>query len=426
MGSDWKVIFKTEWKNAEVTFLGMLTFFFFCRLSFLNFARTFHIPLNLMVNAVVFMILLFLALYTLSGTDHIAWDAIIVIFAAWLFFELTLVFHPEYQARYEDAVNAGRFSAEAVFSVGSAIYAYYVIRLHGKDPEKLWDIYKIIPYALLFLNIWTIFFNRTDKYKMDFGYQMGMAATLFMAGFLHEKNKPHRLILSLGCIAAGVLYGSRACVIGYGVFILIYFIWSRKMTIRKTVVFAIAAAAVITFFSQTVLMWIYRFFNGLGLHSRTLYLLATNNIMGADTARQDKIWPVLIEELKNTSVFKAHGVYGGRYLLAPKWAYEHNIVFEMLLTFGVVLGCIIMIAILAAFIRVLVKDKSTAALLTMVFGSFSLSRLALSSTFWQEPYFWAFLAMIVNCSLKIRRERIARQAQIASEYEKTVVLTGVI
>jgi hypothetical protein len=28
-----------------------------------------------------------------------------------------------------------------------------------------------------------------------------------------------------------------------------------------------------------------------------------------------------------------------------------------------------------------------------------------SSTFWQEPYFWAFIAMLVNCSLQRRMAR---------------------
>ena len=420
MHTEGKLLIRTEWKRFEVTFLTVFTLFFFCRLSFLNFAKAFGIPLMLMVNVIVAVMLVFGFLYTFSSEKNICWDGIVVILAAWLFFELTLVFHPEYQYRYLDELHSGRFSFEAVFSFGSAIYAYYVIRLHAGNPDHLYRIYRFMPYALLFLNIGTLLFNRSDAYSMDFGYQMALAAMLFMAVYLHEKSKPHRLILSFCCIAAGVLYGSRACIIGYGLFIVLYFIWQRKMTARLFAVFALAAAALTAFFSQTVMMWIYRFFSGIGLNSRTLYLLAQGNILAADTARQDKIWPALFSILRRTPLFKAYGAYGGRYHLASNWAYEHNIVFEMLFTFGIILGSLILIVLIVTFVRVLIKDRSTTGLLTLVFGCFSLSRLFLSNTFWQEAYFWAFLAMLVNASLKIRKERNAKRSENAAAYERSL------
>jgi hypothetical protein len=275
----------------------------------------------------------------------------------------------------------------------------------------------------MILNIWTILFNQSDDYSMDFGYQMEMAAILFMAVFLHEERRYLHLILSIICIAAGVLYGSRACIIGYAVFIIAYVIWRHKMTIRQFIILAIGATAVLLYLSRSAMMWIYRTFAAMGFRSRTLYLIASGDIMAADTARQDKIWPVLIEELQRISPFKIPGAYGGRYLLGSQWAYEHNIVLEMLLTFGIAIGSILLIWIIVSFLKVLVQEKSYAGLLTLAFGCFSICRLMLSNTFWQEAYFWAFIAMLVNCSgyAAARRRRQERKRPMKEHAAETAV-----
>jgi O-antigen ligase len=92
-------------------------------------------------------------------------------------------------------------------------------------------------------------------------------------------------------------------------------------------------------------------------------------------------------------------------VLPSRWPYAHNFVLEILLTFGKALGGLFLIWMLVQFIKVIMYHKDENGLLTIAFGSFALCRLMFSSTFWQEPYFWAFLAMLVNCSLQRRRAR---------------------
>ena len=416
MGTDKGILFQIGNRRYEVTLLGLLTFFFFCRLSFLNFAKTFHLPFNLVVYSIVLILIGTFVLYTFRSPKNISWDGIVLIGAMAVFFAATLYFHPEYQDRFNDAPHNGRFSAEAVFQIGSAIYAYYVIRLHRFDAKKLYDIFKCIAWFLLFLNIWTIAFNREDAYSMDFGYQMAMAAILFMAVFLYEKKKLLYLFLSGGSIAAGVVYGSRACVIGYAVFIAAYMIWQHRMTLRQFFLLFLGLLAVLVYNSRTIMMGIYNLLVSMGLNSRTLRLIAEGDIMAADTARQDSIWPDMIARLKSASVFKIRGAYGGRYLLDTKWAYEHNIILELFMTFGIVLGTLFLIWMIVRFLQALHYDKDHAGLLTLAFGCFSICRLMLSNTFWQEAYFWAFLAMLVNCAGMIRRRKRAEREKNRALY----------
>ena len=95
-----------------------------------------------------------------------------------------------------------------------------------------------------------------------------------------------------------------------------------------------------------------------------------------------------------------YGAYGDRYFLNPHYPYAHNIIYEILITFGKCLGGIILICIVFNFIKVCIKNKNQKGLMTLIFGSFSISRLLISSSFWIEPYFWAFLAIMVNCWLE--------------------------
>lgn len=90
----------------------------------------------------------------------------------------------------------------------------------------------------------------------------------------------------------------------------------------------------------------------------------------------------------------------------PHYPYAHNIVYEMLMTFGKFFGSIILIIIVIGFILACVRNRSYGGLMVLIFGSFSICRLMISSSFWNEPYFWAFLAAMINCGIIYRRNKI--------------------
>ena len=394
--------FKIGRKEIIVSALNICTLTYFLRASLINFARAMSFSTSIVVAVVITICFSSLAYYLLIEEKKINWDGILVILLCFAFFQWTIRTHPEYQVRFDDIRHNGRFSMRSVFSFGAAIYCYFLIRLYKNKNENLYGIFRIFPYLLLFFNIWTMLFNRVDEYKIDFGYQMEMAAILFLAQYLFEKGNKHhlKLVLSLLSILMGVLYGSRACIIGYIVFVILFFIWQHHITPRQLLLMFIGVLAAIMYSSNAVMMMIYRFFSSLGLHSRTLYYIALGNILAVDTARQDRIWPVLIEAIKNSSPFLIRGAYGGRYLLNEWWPYEHNIFLEILLTLGVFWGSCIILFIIWKTVRALNYDKDIGGLLLIVFLSFSVCKLFFSSSFWNEPYFWSYLAMMMNVSKK--------------------------
>ncbi|MDE6784220.1 MAG: hypothetical protein K2J26_02435 [Ruminococcus sp.] len=395
---------RIEGRELTISWLDIITFLFFTRTSLINFFSFFNVPTFIIAGLIIISMTGFLILYTLKHRRKIKWDGIILIVGAALFFAITLRLHPEYEPRYLDIYNGGRFSAKAVFNVGAAIYAYYIIRLYEQDADRLYRLFNLIPYVLFCGNL-VLIFSRNSEYRMDFGYHMAMAGILFIAQYLYQKRRP-LLYLSLLCMLLGILYGSRACIVVFCFFVIIYFVWDTELNPRKILLFVMGACAGIIISSSAIMMRIYQATRAIGFDSRTLYLLATGEAT-SDNARQKHLWPVLIHLLEKSSLLKMYGTFGDRYYLPSYYPYAHNIVLEMLLTFGKLIGGCILVVIALNFLHVIFKQKSEAGLLTIAFGCFSVCRLFVSSSFWMEPYFWAFLAMLVNCKI-ISKKSLSR------------------
>lgn len=389
-------------KSFTITWLDIIAFLYFSRVSIINFFAFFHIPTFLVAGAIVVPLYTLLFLYSVKHFRKLPWDAIIMFFAFYVFFAVTLRIHPEYLNRYLDIYNDGRFTAKAVFTFCAPMHAYFIVRLYRNKMEDFYRLFHIMPYVIMIGNI-VLIFNRDANYRMDFGYHMAMAGILFIAQYMYEK-KTLSLYLSVLCMAAGVLYGSRACIVGYAVFVIVYSFWENKLNPRKFFLLFCGGVVAAVVSSQTLMMKIYLFCKEIGFDSRTLMKLASGNI-ASDNARQDHLWPILIKLLEKSSFFEMYGAFGDRYYLPPYYPYAHNLFLEVLLTFGKFLGGTMLIVMFLSFFKVLLKDKSYYALLTMAFGCFSLCRLMVSTSFWAEMYFWTFLAMLATSLNHVRLQK---------------------
>ena len=398
--------FRINDRSKCITWLDVIVFLFFARVSAINFLSFLHIPTFLTAGGILVSLVCFLLLFTAKHWRQIKWDGIFLIIGIYLFFKLTLQVHPEYSRRFLDVYNEGRFAARGVFVFGAGIYGYYIVRLCEDKLDRLYQLFQIVPYVIGFGNI-VLIFNRDSAYRMDFGYHMSLAAILFIGQFLYTK-KISSFFLSAFFILLGILYGSRACIIGYVVFIFVYMLWDRQFSLRKLFLGVSGCVAALLVSSQTAMMGIYKFFLTKGFDSRTLYKLATGSI-SSDNARQDHLWPILIRLLKRSSFTKMYGAFGDRYYLPDYYPYAHNIALEMLLTFGKLLGGVIILFIAVSFLWVIFRQKNKAGMLTLAFGCFSFCRLMVSTSFWTEPFFWAYLAMVVNLIKCSKKRKTATQ-----------------
>lgn len=394
---------KSSNRDIKISSLCLILFAYLTRRPFLTFGKFFNIT-SIIAGLALILFLASLLIYTI-GTKNICWDGILLILLAAGFFSITYLLHPEYHDRFIDVYNDGTYSAKAVFALWAGIYCYYIFRLFNNNEEKLFETLKAVAYIILFFEIWGFAdYNEEYGYDMGFGYRMEMAAIIFLAQYLHNGKSVKYLLLSLLCMVFVVLYGSRASIIGYGVFILVYFIWSKQINRRIVLLSILCIVAGVLASSNSFILLLYNKFSSIGITSRTLYRIATGTV-SKSTARTERIWPVLIEALKNMPLYKMYGAFGDRTLLEARYPYAHNFILEILMTFGWIIGLAILIWMAATFIKIIKKDKGISGLITIIVGCFSLCRLFFSSSFWNEQYFWAFIAMLVNYSVINRRQR---------------------
>jgi len=396
---------KVESGKKNISVICAIAFLYFTRYSFLSFATTFSISTALVGGSMMILFLALLFYYTLSNPSRIPWDGVLIVFLILLFFQITILIHPEYQYRFDDAYHDGRFSAQKIFQFGAGLYTYFLIRLFRRSKGKLYKLFSVIAYVILFFDIWVAFIGRSEEYSMSFGYQMALAAIIFLARYLEESKQKIHLLLSLFCIGMGVLYGSRACVITYVLFAVVYMLWKGKFEWKHLLIGALGLMAAISINSTAIMKIVYKAAASIGFQSRTLYMLSVGDIMGTDSSRQVRLWPVLIEQLKNMPFYKGMWAYGDRTLFPTYYGYCHNFILEILVTFGILVGGAFLLWMFIGFIRTIRHNKDTNGLMTVVFGCFALAKLSFSNTFWQEPYFWTFIAMLVNCAAQRRKEK---------------------
>ena len=97
--------------------------------------------------------------------------------------------------------------------------------------------------------------------------------------------------------------------------------------------------------------------------------------------------------------FYGYGVYGERnivYNLGIRWGYSHNIFLELLVSFGWLIGSIIIIVMVIGIVHFFVKVKNKdERLLFVIFLTLSFE-LLLSNTLWLHVAPWALMALYVN------------------------------
>lgn len=359
---------------------------FFSKVALTNLFGLVPINKSLIAFGLLGLIYLFLGLSILKERGSLRIDGIVVIGLTVGIFFGTLKIHPEYRGVFFDNPQWAIWGN--VLNFVSAPFAYYFIRCQ-KNLKQLEYDFKIIAWINFIGNSWGFLRpaqqETAEEYNMLFGYQIAFPAILFLMFYLNDRKKTGYLYLSGLSIALGVFFGSRGCVLGYLCFLVIYMLIVEPGMSRyklATIIIGCLGALVIT--SKGILRWIYNTAVMFGIESRTLQKLAEGEI--ADATGRDRIYGVLEKALSRHSIFTGHGAYGDRYLLNEQY-YSHNIVYEVLITFGVLLGSVLLAALAIFIARVFVKyRKHPQFSIFLALISFSICRLLFSSSFWYEQF----------------------------------------
>lgn len=319
---------------------------------------------------------------------------------------LTYLFHPEYKSW----LFQGEFNVWlAIFRPDMAPYLFLFICLVD-DSSKLiktlkragivliiYNVYKLL-YAELVRGYWVATgVNRgtEGEYNLGFGYDVLLLFVLFTVLGKREGKRYYVLsAISLLCI---LVAGSRGPLVGVGLVVLLQ-LWEyirAKRPLQRIIWISgfLVAFGLILFNLSSLLMSAGQFLQELGISSRTVEMLANGSYYTEDSGRS-VIWGVAGDLIRTGGPF-GHGIYGDRYVIAQQttlWiGYCHNIVLEILVDFGYLLGGIILAVMLCRMIRILRAPDSEWRSLYLIF-LLSASQLIFSGSFWYIATFWGAIA----------------------------------
>lgn len=153
---------------------------------------------------------------------------------------------------------------------------------------------------------------------------------------------------------------------------------------------------VIIIFLPYILNFLAETLDFMGMDSRTMEMLTGNEL--TSTSTRDDIYELSLNFVES-NLYEIKGFYADRYLLRAfgSWiAYPHNIVLELMIDFGVLLGGFISIVIISKYFIRIFKGNTDKRTIIGILATLILVRLMVSSSFMVEGGFYTVLGLLFN------------------------------
>lgn len=283
-------------------------------------------------------------------------------------------------------------------------FSAFLISDDLQDPEIFVQTLERLSYVSIFLALLqyiTALSKDTVPEYMTFSYNILMQ-TAFLLMLNVKKLKWHRGVMGVIGTVLIVIAGCRGALVGLLLSTIIYYLFfiEKNSTKRKLVfVFAMLSCLILLAFWERFLRGLIELLEAMNIPSRTVALLETKNFF-ADSGRHD----LQSRALENLNIL-GHGLYGDRVLLSG--SYVHNILAELLVDYGMLLGAGIIIALVVVILNGLISAQGDFRLVICALLSVGVVKLLFSGSYLnQEPGFYLLLGLCLN---SIRTKKIGGQ-----------------
>ena len=247
--------------------------------------------------------------------------------------------------------------------------------------------------------------------EIGYGYDMQAAYValpnaMYVLYWAFEKKKLLTWIPPILSFALLCAYGTRGPLLAYALYFgfLVFFSVSSKKKATRVLIIVVVALLLIVFVASNMFMEIIEkaaeLFNDIGLSTRIFDKILEGEL--TDDSGRAYLTAKVTEAISENWIFGL-GYMGDRTVLDG--VYTHNIFLEIICTFGVPLGCLLLFILVTVSILALVKTYSKpefyfVALMVM----FVFIRLMFSGSYATERYFYFMLGICASVIRKYKGE----------------------
>lgn len=305
----------------------------------------------------------------------------------------TVMFFPqnvEYMWTTADDILTNPTYILLFFAISGFIASFYL-----NDMElfiSIFEKFSVVTVALLAIRFFMVFIiSSTMPEYMTFSYNL-LLPTTFVLLLCIKEFKLYRAATAILGICLIFVAGCRGALLGAAISPLIYIFFFGKLEKNikcRTTILLIAFLLVVLFFYDPILQAVSSKLTSIGLNSRTLEMLLNSKISDDSSRGQ-----VLRNTMSQVDLL-GHGLWGDRVILNGR--YPHNIIAEILINYGWILGSGILILMTTILIRGFIKAGTSKSVVMCALFSSGIVRLLFSGSYLgQEPAFYVLIALCAS------------------------------
>lgn len=277
-------------------------------------------------------------------------------------------------------------------------------------------LFVVSVFALLVV---TIEGNRSNlEYSMPYGNALTFSAIIIFSSAFKYNNKKLFIVFAIECLLI-IMVGSRGPILSLVAFLFLYlfFYWRPEKRHRKTLFlsgFLLLIVAIIYNVNSFILL-IQSMIEKIGFHSRTIDLFLSSNI--DNISGRDIIYQKCLEYISAHPFIGIgiEGLQGNGYL---HWS-PHNLLLELLLSFGIPLGLVFTSVLAFLYIKgVFLCKNSELQLFNLILFSQYVPRCIFGAGLFESSWFWLLLGGCICAVRKANNHRTGESSCVASTYDK--------
>ena len=354
-------------------------------------------------NLCFFLSILVILIYRRITID----DVLLIIFALFSYCIMRLIF-PENLIYFKEIQPQIKY----------VIMAFVVVRASFFDFEEIKNYLVLTSRFVAVIVVASVMLNQQylimHSIYMEFANAMSIPLGLMIySGIMN--NKICDIVISGIGLFAILAFGSRGSL--FTLFLLIILLLWIKYRSTKMALVSLFISVVIVIFGPSILSVLLEYLVNSGIDSRSISkLLSGGFLVSNDRVR---IWEYLVGILMKNSIFGV-GICGDRYYLPKQFTgvdatYAHNIILEILLDYGFLIGMLLISIIIYILIKCFFQetDKDRKAFFS-VFVIVGVLQLMISRSWLTEQNFFILLALLLTYSTTPHLELVIGRLQNSS------------